>query len=86
MYGYDAAEKDTDAGKLAKRLIEEKKITSLGGIVWCQFIEPTIADDRYGRKLAVLYKDEQQHLLEKENFDNVKMVFPISAVRRNNSR
>lgn len=81
MYGYDAAEKDTDAGKLAKRLIEEK-IKTLGGIVWCQFIEATIADDKYGRTLAVLYEDEQKkHLLnnylhEQEKIHNIKMVFP----------
>lgn len=81
MYGYDAAEKDTDAGKLAKRLMEEK-FRSLGGIVWCQFIEATIADDKYGRTLAVLYEDEAKqrllnnYLLEQEKFHNVKMVFP----------
>jgi endonuclease YncB( thermonuclease family) len=81
MYGYDAAEKDTDAGKLAKRLMEEK-FRSLNGIVWCQFIEAHIADDKYGRTLAVLYEDEQKtrlinnYLLEQETIHNVKMVFP----------
>jgi len=81
MYGYDAAEKDTDAGKLAKRLMEEKFV-SLGGIVWCQFIEVTVADDKYGRTLAVLYADEKKtrllndYLLGMEKIHNVKMVFP----------
>lgn len=81
MYGYDAAEKDTNAGKLAKTLMEDK-FRSLGGIVWCQFVEATIADDKYGRTLAVLYEDEQKtrllnnYLLEQEKIYNIKMVFP----------
>lgn len=81
MYGYDAAEKDTEPGKLAKRLMEEK-LKSLGGIVWCLFIGAAIADDKYGRTLAVLYEDEQKqrllnnYLLEQEKLYNVKMVFP----------
>jgi endonuclease YncB( thermonuclease family) len=81
MYGYDAAEKDTDAGKLAKRLMEEK-FRSLGGIVWCQFIEITVGTDKYGRTLSVLYEDEKKqrllndYLLEMEKVHKVKMVNP----------
>lgn len=81
MYGYDAAEKDTEAGKLAKQLMEEK-FRSLGGIVWCQFIETNIANDKYGRTLVVMYGDENRtqsvndYLLSMESKHNIKMVYP----------
>lgn len=81
MYGYDAAEKDTDAGKLAKKLMEDK-FKSINNIVWCQFIESNIADDKYGRSLTVLYEDERKekllntYLIEQEKIHNMKMVFP----------
>jgi len=81
MYGFDSAEKNTEAGQLAKRLFEEK-LQSLGGIVWCQFIETTIAEEKYDRILAVLYEDEKKtrllndYLLKQEAAVGVKMVFP----------
>lgn len=81
MYGFDAAEKDTDAGKYAKHLFEEK-LTSLRGIVWCQFVETTIANEKYDRVLAVLYEDQKRtkllndYLLKREADTGVKMVYP----------
>jgi len=80
MYGYDAAEKDTEAGKLAKKLMEEK-LTLLDNTVWCQFIN-TGDSDKYGRSLVVLYEDEEKHhllntyLSDQEKIYNMKMVFP----------
>lgn len=81
MYGYDAAEKNTKAGKCAKELLEEK-ISSLKNIVWCQFIETSIATEKYDRVLAVLYEDENKttilndYLFRRESETGIKMVFP----------
>jgi len=78
MYGYDSAEKNTEAGLQAKQLFEEK-IDSLGGIVWCQFID---ANEKYDRSLAVLYEDKEKtrllndFLFRQEQMTNTKMVFP----------
>lgn len=81
MYGYDAQEKDTDEGKLAKRLLTEK-LMSLGNIVWCQFIEINIAQEKYDRMLGVLFEDKSRklalndYLLKKEKELNVRLVNP----------
>jgi endonuclease YncB( thermonuclease family) len=83
-YGYDAAEKDTTEGKVAKKMMEDK-FESIKGIVWCQFIESSIAVDKYGRHLAVVYEDEKRtkiatdYLLEQEKKTRIKMVHPYSG-------
>lgn len=61
-YGYDAVEKDQPAGKEARMLLE-KKIESLKGIIWCQLIDPSVAKDKYDRNLAVIYEDQGQSRL-----------------------
>lgn len=81
MYGYDAQEKDTHEGKLAKQLFAEK-IASLNNIVWCQFVEINIAQEKYDRILGVLFEDQAQtqplnnFLLKKEKELNVHLVNP----------
>ena len=59
LYGYDAAEKDTEPGKIAKKLLTEK-LTLLNNIIWCRFIERTVAVEKYGRQLAVIFEDVEQ--------------------------
>lgn len=81
MYGYDSAEKDTDGGKIAKNLLVEK-VTQLKNIVWCQFIEINIAQEKYDRTLAVIYEDEKRTLLlndylqQKQTEMSIKIVNP----------
>lgn len=80
-YGYDAVEKDEPAGQLAKQLFQEK-LESLNNVVWCQFIDPQIHKDKYGRHLAVLYEDPQKqkmlndYLLRKEQEVKTTLVHP----------
>ena len=79
MYGYDAAEKDTEAGQLAKKLMIDK-FSSLNDIVWCQFIDETVGCDKYGRTLTLMYEDPNKHnllnsyLFDMESIHNIKMV------------
>lgn len=81
MYGYDAQEKDTSEGKTAKRLLEEK-LASLNNIVWCQFVEANIAQEKYGRILAVLYEDKDKtrplndYLFHQQQKLGIKLVNP----------
>lgn len=80
-YGYDAAEKDTKAGQLAKLLLEEK-LQSLNNTVWIQFVEVSVAEDKFGRSLAVLFEDSTsktplvKYLLEQEKQRDMKMLLP----------
>ena len=81
MYGYDAQEKDSTEGKLAKKLLIDK-FTSLNNIIWCQFVEITIAQEKYDRILGVLFEDKDRKcplndfLLKKEKELNVRLVNP----------
>lgn len=81
MYGYDAQEKDTPEGQTAKRLFEQK-LASLNNIVWCQFVEANIAQEKYGRILAVLYEDKERtrplndYLFRQQQQLGIKLVNP----------
>lgn len=85
MWGYDAAEKDTKAGKLAKSLYEEK-IQSLKNIIWMDILDKNIVGEdggKFGRVLAVLYEDEKRtkpltdYLIRMEKSTGVKMIQPF---------
>lgn len=58
MYGYDAVEKNHPLGPQATNLLKEK-LNSLKMVVWCYFLEPVVAKDKYGRDIAVLFEDEK---------------------------
>jgi endonuclease YncB( thermonuclease family) len=57
-YGYDAQEKNTGEGKIAKELFKEK-LESLDNIIWCYLLH----NDKYGRTLAVLFEDKRRKVL-----------------------
>ena len=84
LFGYDAIEKDQPGGQLAKKLLNEK-LASLNNIVWIQIIDSTIAKDKYGRCLSILYEDEaKQHLLNDYLYQqgkslNMKLVNPYNG-------
>ena len=81
MYGYDAQEKDTPEGKIAKQLMIDK-FHSINNIIWCQFVEMNIAQEKYDRILGVLYEDQNKtlllndYLLKQEQILNKRLVNP----------
>jgi hypothetical protein len=67
-YGYDAAEKNTEQGVLAKAVLS-KKVIHLNNILWCQTLS---YKDRYGRVIAILYEDQERKKLLVECLMNLK--------------
>ena len=72
LYGIDAPEMRTEAGKIAK---EYAKSVLLGGDAFKYVYVRTIKDkkDKYGRKLAVLYWDDSDMLFE-QNENKLEMM------------
>lgn len=72
LYGIDAPEMKTEAGKIAKEYV---KSVLLGGDAFKYVYVRTIKDrkDKYGRKLAVLYWDDSDMLFE-QNENKLEMM------------
>jgi len=72
LYGIDAPEMRTEAGKIAKEYV---KSVLLGGDAFKYVYVRTIKDrkDKYGRKLAVLYWDDSDMLFE-QNENKLEMM------------
>jgi len=68
MYGYDAQEKNTPEGQLAKHLFEEK-IKYHNRKFWALFLDP----EKYGRTLLILYPRIDGQDLQKSNSLNEYM-------------
>ena len=78
LYGIDAPEMKTEAGKIAKEYV---KSVLMGGDAFKYVYVRTIKDrkDKYGRKLAVLYFDPVSMLLD---HDESKIEMMVSSFNR----
>ena len=84
LYGYDCIEKNTDNGKLATKILQEK-LESINNIVWCQCIELNVSSPKYNRTIAVIYEDPEctkclnEYLYQMEKKLQIKMVHPYTG-------
>lgn len=83
LYGIDAPEMRTEAGKIAREYV---KSVLLGGDAFKYVYVRTIKDkkDKYGRKLAVLYFDESSMIddIAETSIEMMPNSFNFQIVRR----